>query len=128
MLCCCASLCCVFFLMRRRPPRSTRTDTLFPYTTLFRSGEDGTDNHQREAEVDQAPPGIDHRLAESEQHAHSGRPGDRVRRGGGNGIGAEERLDDFLQHDREAEGNENLLGMTALVEMRSEETRLNYSH
>src|SRR3546814_12012904 len=27
----------VFFLMRRRPPRSTRTDTLFPYTTLFRS-------------------------------------------------------------------------------------------
>src|SRR3546814_11124338 len=33
---------CVFFLMIRRPPRSTRTDTLFPYTTLFRSvlGED----------------------------------------------------------------------------------------
>src|SRR3546814_6251571 len=29
-------LCC-FFLMIRRPPRSTRTDTLFPYTTLFRS-------------------------------------------------------------------------------------------
>src|SRR3546814_8269388 len=27
----------VFFLMLRRPPRSTRTDTLFPYTTLFRS-------------------------------------------------------------------------------------------
>src|SRR3546814_8203038 len=28
--------------MKRRPPRSTRTDTLFPYTTLFRSivGED----------------------------------------------------------------------------------------
>src|SRR3546814_3235138 len=26
------------FLMIRRPPRSTRTDTLFPYTTLFRSG------------------------------------------------------------------------------------------
>src|SRR3546814_13677739 len=42
------SVCCVihlhnlssvlfFFLMIRRPPRSTRTDTLFPYTTLFRS-------------------------------------------------------------------------------------------
>src|SRR3546814_14331621 len=28
----------VFFLMIRRPPRSTRTDTRFPYTTLFRSG------------------------------------------------------------------------------------------
>src|SRR3546814_7003415 len=27
----------MFFLMSRRPPRSTRTDTLFPYTTLFRS-------------------------------------------------------------------------------------------
>src|SRR3546814_3498435 len=27
--------------MRRRPPRSTRTDTLFPYTTLFRSADDG---------------------------------------------------------------------------------------
>src|SRR3546814_488002 len=30
-----------FFLMIRRPPRSTRTDTLFPYTTLFRSQESG---------------------------------------------------------------------------------------
>src|SRR3546814_5766051 len=32
---------CVFFLMIRRPPRSTRTDTLFPYTTLFRSSRKG---------------------------------------------------------------------------------------
>src|SRR3546814_10675429 len=30
----------LFFLMIRRPPRSTRTDTLFPYTTLFRSAAD----------------------------------------------------------------------------------------
>src|SRR3546814_1017268 len=30
----------IFFLMIRRPPRSTRTDTLFPYTTLFRSYAD----------------------------------------------------------------------------------------
>src|SRR3546814_4630895 len=40
MLFCCASLYLSFvfcFLMLRRPPRSTRTDTLFPYTTLFRS-------------------------------------------------------------------------------------------
>src|SRR3546814_11077101 len=46
-----------FFLMIRRPPRSTRTDTLFPYTSLFRSlllwigvklmvGEDETGNIQ----------------------------------------------------------------------------------
>src|SRR3546814_8153294 len=36
---CVVELACVlaFFLMIRRPPRSTRTDTLFPYTTLFRS-------------------------------------------------------------------------------------------
>src|SRR3546814_19589895 len=35
-------VCCFFFfLMIRRPPRSTRTDTLFPYTTLFRSIGDG---------------------------------------------------------------------------------------
>src|SRR3546814_13356601 len=41
-----------FFLMIRRPPRSTRTDTLFPYTTLFRSDHaraviDGREQHQR---------------------------------------------------------------------------------
>src|SRR3546814_9919557 len=33
----CIALYSFFFLMIRRPPRSTRTDTLFPYTTLFRS-------------------------------------------------------------------------------------------
>src|SRR3546814_12889879 len=33
----CSMVLCFFFLMIRRPPRSTRTDTLFPYTTLFRS-------------------------------------------------------------------------------------------
>src|SRR3546814_12926342 len=38
-----------FFLMIRRPPRSTRTDTLFPYTTLFRSRIDGPDG----TEIDQ---------------------------------------------------------------------------
>src|SRR3546814_11852827 len=31
--------CLYCFLMIRRPPRSTRTDTIFPYTTLFRSAE-----------------------------------------------------------------------------------------
>src|SRR5210317_206810 len=31
-------LLCFFFLMIRRPPRSTPYPTLFPYTTLFRSG------------------------------------------------------------------------------------------
>src|SRR3546814_12102790 len=36
-MCTVVLLFCVVFLMIRRPPRSTRTDTLFPYTTLFRS-------------------------------------------------------------------------------------------
>src|SRR3546814_6723214 len=46
---CVLGMCCagtsprlrLFLLMIRRPPRSTRTDTLFPYTTLFRSVADG---------------------------------------------------------------------------------------
>src|SRR3546814_13766380 len=33
----CSGFVFLFFLMIRLPPRSTRTDTLFPYTTLFRS-------------------------------------------------------------------------------------------
>src|SRR3546814_9709898 len=39
--------------MIRRPPRSTRTDTLFPYTTLFRSDERGQSPrlHQRERQI-----------------------------------------------------------------------------
>src|SRR3546814_18362830 len=39
VLCCLLNVFVVFFLMIRRPPRSTRTDTLFPYTTLFRSDQ-----------------------------------------------------------------------------------------
>src|SRR3546814_18025401 len=37
--------------MRRRPPRSTRTDTLFPYTTLFRSAE----GHHAQARIGARP-------------------------------------------------------------------------
>src|SRR3546814_4868178 len=38
IVCMCNNVCTGFvFLMIRRPPRSTLTDTLFPYTTLFRS-------------------------------------------------------------------------------------------
>src|SRR3546814_21076321 len=38
-----------FFLMNRRPPRSTRTYTLFPYTTLFRSHDRLNKGLEREA-------------------------------------------------------------------------------
>src|SRR3546814_3685701 len=66
----------IFFLMIRRPPRSTRTDTLFPYTTLFRSRvilpspptgartrppDGGTRDRS-------APAGLRHRDARSEEH------------------------------------------------------------
>src|SRR3546814_7634058 len=38
---------CFFVLMIRRPPRSKRTDTLFPYTTLFRASDGGRDAKRR---------------------------------------------------------------------------------
>src|SRR3546814_17272198 len=50
----------VFFLIIRRPPRSTRTDTLFPYTTLFRSFDklpltDSIADAEEEAEAEPEP-------------------------------------------------------------------------
>src|SRR3546814_5899972 len=53
--------------MIRRPPRSTRTDTLFPYTTLFRSGEQAVVDHP-----DRAAPALFGRL-EDEHHPAAGR-------------------------------------------------------
>src|SRR3546814_18415261 len=46
----------VFFLMIRRPPRSTRTDTLFPYTTLFRSRRSARWARSPSAEGDRGRP------------------------------------------------------------------------
>src|SRR3546814_17505291 len=54
-----------FFLMIRRPPRSTRTDTLFPYTTLFRSNR---------------RPGRRVRLGKIDPRPHPHHPGQRHRR------------------------------------------------
>src|SRR3546814_16198134 len=47
-----------FFLMIRRPPRSTRTDTLFPYTTLFRSESDpkSLPRHPATSDPESLPP------------------------------------------------------------------------
>src|SRR3546814_2881692 len=44
----------LFFLMIRRPPRSTRTDTLFPYTTLFRSPFMDADEAAAESDEEEA--------------------------------------------------------------------------
>src|SRR3546814_14695132 len=68
-------MCCdMFFLMIRRPPRSTRTDTLFPYTTLFRSGV-GAEGVTRKVEV------VERALA---VHAYAGRSAfETLRRVGG---------------------------------------------
>src|SRR3546814_10117903 len=44
--------------MIRRPPRSTRTDTLFPYTTLFRSGDDAVQREAHHADPDQRDDGV----------------------------------------------------------------------
>src|SRR3546814_16220180 len=42
--------------MIRRPPRSTRTDTLFPYTTLFRSLRRRRQHHRRDTRLDLIEP------------------------------------------------------------------------
>src|SRR3546814_18322910 len=70
------SVCfCFFFLMIRRPPRSTRTDTLFPYTTLFRSigrragGASGDEEDDERGKTD-APPSKFKEQAAGQQGCH----------------------------------------------------------
>src|SRR3546814_17222148 len=58
----CCRCYCFFFLMIRLPPRSTRTDTLFPYTTLFRSRIIGPQLHMKST---YALPSTSHTLAPS---------------------------------------------------------------
>src|SRR3546814_5871734 len=53
--------------MIRRPPRSTRTDTLFPYTTLFRSPPLGTGGARQL--FDAVHPLLDQRRGEEQHHA-----------------------------------------------------------
>src|SRR3546814_12637701 len=47
----------LFFLMIRRPPRATRTDTLLPYTTLFRSLPSQGEEPRRKLAAEAAPTG-----------------------------------------------------------------------
>src|SRR3546814_3326687 len=72
-----------FFLMIRRPPRSTRTDTLFPYTTLFRSASHDPGHRQlRQLHLESRPlpPGNGRRGGSGAQRPHFGGSG-HVRRG-----------------------------------------------
>src|SRR3546814_12627993 len=70
----------IFFLMIRRPPRSTRTDTLFPYTTLFRSrscrfrrcGERGDDARGIANPSENAALGGDHSQRKLEEFGERG--------------------------------------------------------
>src|SRR3546814_1269489 len=73
-----------FFLMIRRPPRSTRTDTLFPYTTLFRSDSCRRRNRPRSDRGGAA-------------RARGARSRDRLRRGVGRRRGRSEEHTSELQ-------------------------------
>src|SRR3546814_17223865 len=68
-----------FFLMIRRPPRSTRTDTLFPYTTLFRSGIHGVEGFGNGDEA----PALDDALHHAQLLVGYGRVGIEHRHRGG---------------------------------------------
>src|SRR3546814_19685649 len=90
---CCITLlfCLVFFLMIRRPPRSTRTDTLFPYTTLFRSrsaAAEGGDGAERAR-----PPSVRLRLVAARRSVDRPPPGGREP-AGARSEGGGDRLDD----------------------------------
>src|SRR3546814_13128630 len=71
-----------FFLRIRRPPRSTRNDTLFPYTTLFRS-----DDHAGE---DQHGPAIDRHLVQRHAGGARAQHADDDLDGAGNGRNFDE--------------------------------------
>src|SRR3546814_7767689 len=65
--------------MIRRPPISTRTDTLFPYTTLFRSARLVAVRHLRDRDLGLFS-GRDHPLDDARGAERPGRPGERLRR------------------------------------------------
>src|SRR3546814_15198718 len=71
----------VFFLMIRRPPRSTRTDTLFPYTTLFRSAQ-ARIGKQRVLDLEQHAIEIERRRRGQMDARHARDIGEFVRREG----------------------------------------------
>src|SRR3546814_4358549 len=59
--------------MIRRPPRSTRTDTLFPYTTRFRSGSERAHRQRPAVDEDEEQELEGHRDDRRRQHHHTER-------------------------------------------------------
>src|SRR3546814_4907347 len=80
-----------FFFMIRRPPRSTRTDTLFPYTTLFRSGAGGRGGRAGDA----ARHHLGYRDAQSHRDLRVSRHGDRDRSAGAADARSEEHTSEL---------------------------------
>src|SRR3546814_3010951 len=73
----------MLFVMIRRPPRSTRTDTLFPYTTLFRSPRRAQQRQEfagRQREIDAVQRHGTAEFLVQAAHAQQGLAGGRVDR------------------------------------------------
>src|SRR3546814_18643507 len=105
--------------MIRRPPRSTRTDTLFPYTTLFRSGA-------AHVEADQARLAQGCGAADHADDAPRGAGEDRIAAVEGGGGGEAARAFHELRVDAVPELGDDLIDIVALGDRKS--TRLNSSH
>src|SRR3546814_4793491 len=96
--------------MIRRPPRSTRTDTLFPYTTLFRSVEElrprrDRDHHRRDAEeaVDAGARPHGEEMVQPDEIAENGDADRRIdHRGIAEELLAREGRGDFGEEDRKS--------------------------
>src|SRR5690606_35315563 len=84
----------------------------------LQEGKHATDQDRGEDEVDQAPDRIGDDVGlHAEECADVGSAAQIGRHGLGNGVGAEEALDQLLRHDGEAERHQDLFGMGALVEV-----------
>src|SRR3546814_19338263 len=81
--------------MIRRPPRSTRTDTLFPYTTLFRS-RDGEDDAARHIAFDRERVAADEQIVGGE-FRRIGRRRCEAIAGGGDSALDDERASDIAR-------------------------------
>src|SRR3546814_14216183 len=86
-----------FFLMIRLPPRSTRTDTLFPYTTLFRSQTDLRHTARAAGAGQRTPAGL--KTSDEADHPHMADPAaDHDDPGAGAGVLPALQVDQFRRH------------------------------